>query len=49
MAIDIDKQVAYWRASAEEDWEVGRSLVKSAVPAMVREASSEYGDRLEGK
>ena len=25
--MDIDKQVAYWRASAEEDWDVGRSLV----------------------
>lgn len=28
MGIDIDKQVAYWRASAEEDWDVGRSLVE---------------------
>jgi HEPN domain-containing protein len=28
MSIDIDKQVAYWRASAEEDWDVGRSLVE---------------------
>jgi HEPN domain-containing protein len=28
MGIDIEKQVAYWRASAEEDWDVGRSLVE---------------------
>ena len=28
MGIAIDKQVAYWRASAEEDWDVGRSLVE---------------------
>ena len=28
MSIDIDKQVAYWRGSAEEDWDVGRSLVE---------------------
>ncbi len=28
MSIDIDKQVAYWRESAEEDWDVGCSLVE---------------------
>ncbi len=28
MTIDIEKQVAYWRVSAEEDWDVGRSLVE---------------------
>lgn len=28
MGIDIDKQVAYWRVSAGEDWDVGRSLVE---------------------
>lgn len=29
MAIDVQKQVAYWRKSAEEDWSVGRTLVAS--------------------
>ena len=28
MGIDIEKQVAYWRAIAEEDWDVGRLLVE---------------------
>jgi len=28
VSINIEKQVAYWRASAEEDWDVGRSLVE---------------------
>jgi hypothetical protein len=28
MGINIEKQVAYWRVSAEEDWDVGRSLVE---------------------
>lgn len=27
MPIDVAKQVAYWRSSAEEDWEVGCDLV----------------------
>lgn len=26
--IDIDKQVAYWRKGAEEDWEVGLELLQ---------------------
>lgn len=26
MAIDVQKQIAYWRKSAEEDWSVGRTL-----------------------
>jgi HEPN domain-containing protein len=25
--VDIDKQIAYWRSGAEEDWDVGRDLV----------------------
>ena len=28
MNIDVEKQVAYWRKGAEEDWEVGADLVK---------------------
>jgi len=27
MKIDVDRQVAYWRKGAEEDWEVGADLV----------------------
>ena len=27
--IDIKKQIAYWRKSDEEDWNVGRTLVSS--------------------
>jgi len=27
MKIDVDRQVAYWRKGAEEDWEVGAELV----------------------
>ncbi len=26
--IDVDKQIAYWRSSALEDWDVGRALVR---------------------
>ena len=26
--MDVNKQIAYWRESAGEDWEVGASLVK---------------------
>ncbi len=28
MEIDVDKQVEYWRTSADEDWEVGADLVR---------------------
>lgn len=27
--IDIDKQIAYWRKGAEEDWEVGKELLQN--------------------
>jgi len=27
--IDVEKQIAYWRAGAEEDWEVAVDLVES--------------------
>lgn len=27
--IDIQKQIAYWRKSAEEDWSVGQTLVSA--------------------
>jgi HEPN domain-containing protein len=30
--VDIQKQIAYWRSGAVEDWEVGASLVNAGRP-----------------
>ncbi len=27
--IDIEKQIGYWRTTAEEDWEVAKDLIKA--------------------
>ena len=27
--VDIEKQIAFWRSSAEEDWDVARQLVEN--------------------
>ena len=34
--IDIDKQIAYWRRGAQEDWIVARELVDSGQTYVAR-------------